>query len=397
VTCGDIAHEPPTQPGRLSEVAWVFTKLGLTAFGGPAAHIAMMRDEVVIRRAWVTDSEFLDLLGGANILPGPSSTELALFLGNRRAGKAGLLLAGAGFILPAVVMVLALAWAYVRFGGLPATGRVLYGVKPVVIAIIIRAIWPLARAAIRGPFLALLSLAVLVFYFIGVAVLPLLVGSGLIGLAFGLLREHTTRSPGATAVFVLSWTTFSPHGMVAGAQIRHGSPSLWSLFTEFLKLGALVLGSGYVLLAFLQSDIVHQHAWLTQRQVLDAVAVGQVTPGPLFSTATFLGYLIAGLPGAGVATLGIFLPAFAYTAVTGPFIVRLRNSKTLRGFLDGVNVAALALIVGVCWTLGTTAVVDVVSAGLCVVALLLLFWRNVPPIWLILGGAAAGLAYRSMV
>ncbi|HLH71805.1 MAG TPA: chromate efflux transporter, partial [Chloroflexota bacterium] len=303
--------------GHLGEVAALFLKLGFIAFGGPAAHIAMMRQEVVQRRKWVSEQEFLDLLGGANLIPGPSSTELAIFLGYRRTGWLGLILGGTLFILPAMLLVLAFAWAYVRFGSLPQATWLLYGIKPVIIAVIVQALYNLGRTAVKGPLLAVLGVAVVGLYLLGVNVIILIFGTGLVV----LLIENRGRlgtlqaTPGVAPALAST--------PLAAAAVPF---SLTVLFLTFLKIGALLYGSGYVLLAFLRADFVENLHWLTDQQILDAVAVGQFTPGPVFTTATFIGYLLAGVPGAVVATVAIFLPGFLFVALIFPVVPRLRRS-----------------------------------------------------------------------
>ena len=378
---------PPKRAGYLGEVAILFLKLGFIAFGGPAAHIAMMRQEIVQRRQWVSEQEFLDLLGGANLIPGPSSTELAIFLGYRRAGWLGLILGGLLFILPAMLLVLAFAWAYVQFGALPQVSWLLYGIKPVIIAVIIQALYNLGRTAVKGPVLAVIGIAVVALYLLGVSVIALIFGTGLVVLLvqnrgrLGLIRA----TPG-----------FLP--LLAGAPLAAVVPfTLTTLFLTFLKIGALLYGSGYVLLAFLRADFVDNLHWLTDQQILDAVAVGQFTPGPVFTTATFIGYLLGGVPAALIATVGIFLPGFIFVALIFPLVPRLRRSPWSSAFLDGVNVAAVGLMIGVAWELGQAAIVDVFTIILALLAGLLLIRFRVNSAWLVLGGGILGVAYRLVV
>lgn len=321
----------------LGELARLFLKLGTIAFGGPAAHIAMMEDEVVRRRRWLTREQFLDYLGATNLIPGPNSTELAIHVGHARAGWRGLLVAGACFILPAALIVAAIAWAYVKYGTLPQGEAILRGVKPVVIAVVFQAMWRLGRSAVKSPTLAAVALTATV--------------AAALGAPFGLLP----------------------------------------LFAVFAKIGAVLFGSGYVLLVFLRADLVERLHWLSEQQLLDAVAVGQLTPGPVFTTATFVGYVLGGGPGAAVATLGIFLPAFVFVALSGPLIPRLRRSPTAGAVLDGVNVASLALMVVVTWHLARSALVDGGTVTLALLSAVLLLWRRVNSAWLVLGGAMAGL------
>jgi chromate transporter len=367
------------------EVARLFLKLGFTAFGGPAAHIAMMHDEVVKRRKWLDEQAFLDLFGAANMLPGPSSTELAIFLGFQRAGWLGLILGGICFILPAMLIVLALAWAYVRFGATTEASRLFYGIKPVVIAIIVQALWGLGLKAVKNPLTGIVGLVVIVLYLLGANVLVLLVASGLVMLLGEILRRwREGRSVGGFLPF-LGWTLGMP--MAAAAAF-----SLPLLFLTFLKIGAVLYGSGYVLLAFLRADFVNGLGWLTDQQLVDAIAIGQVTPGPVFTTATFIGYLLGGVPGALVATLGIFLPSFVFIALSQPIIPRLRNSPWASRALDGVNVASLGLMAGVTLQLAQAALVDPQTMAITLVSVVLLFRFRVNSTWLIAGGAVAGLA-----
>jgi chromate transporter len=371
------------------EVAAYFTRLGLVAFGGPAAHIAMMREEVVRRRHWVTDEQFLDLLGITNLIPGPNSTEMAIHLGYTRAGAWGLVLGGVCFIAPAMLIVLALAWAYVRWGTLPIATSLLYGVKPVIIAIVVQAMWGLARAAVRGPLLAGAFVAAAVLALAGVHELAILFGAG--GLA-ALLATRPRAVVGA--VGLAAWA--APARALAAAATA-GGVALGTLTLVFLKIGAVLYGSGYVLLAFLRADFVERLGWLTDRQLLDAVAVGQVTPGPVFTTATFIGFVLAGVPGAMLATVAIFLPSFVFVAVSRPWLPRLRGSSRAAGFLDGVNVAALGLMAAVAWQLGRTAIVDPLTAALALGAAALLLTTRINSVWLIAAGGMVGIAWRVLV
>src|SRR5580658_4460770 len=313
------------------ELALAFLRLGTTAFGGPAAHIAMMEDEFVRRRAWLTREQFLDLVGAAGLIPGPSSTEVAIYVGYRRAGWRGLLVAGLCFILPAAFMVTAIAWAYVRYGRLPAVGGVLYGVKAVIIAIVAHALVAFGRTAITSAWLAALGVAAALASALGVSPVVVLFAAGLVSATARL------RSNARVAALIAP-------GPIGASVITATPAVLLKLFLVFLKIGALVFGSGYVLLAFLRTDLVEGTHWLTEPQLIDAVAVGQFTPGPVFTTATFIGYLVAGVPGAIVATLGVFLPSFVLVALSGPLIPRVRRSLIAGAFLDGVNVAAIALM-----------------------------------------------------
>ena len=378
-----------TDDGRrttLTELAALFLRLGATSFGGPAAHIAMMEDEVVRRRGWLTRAEFLDLLGATNLIPGPNSTELAIHIGHRRAGWPGLLVAGACFIVPAMLIVLALAWAYVRFGRLPEAAGLLYGVKPVVIAIVLQALLGLARAAVKSSTLGVAGAAAVAATAAGVHELVVLGAVGMVIALVGWAGERTSPGRSAPSVGPLA-------APIAAAGVATGAAAfgLGPLFLFFLKVGSVLFGSGYVLLAFLRADLVTRWGWLTEGQLIDAVAVGQVTPGPLFTTATFIGYVLGGLRGGLVATLGIFLPAFVFVAASGPLVPRLRRSPVAGAFLDGVNVASLALMAVVTWQLGRSALVDLPTVSLAVVSGVLLLRYRINSAWLVLAGAAVGI------
>jgi chromate transporter len=368
----------------------VFLKLGTTAFGGPAAHVALMEDELVRRRSWLTREEFLDLLGATNLIPGPNSTEMAIHVGHRRAGWAGLVVAGCCFILPAALIVTGFAWVYKQFGQLPQVEGLLYGVKPVVMAVILQALYSLGRAAIKTKPLAAAAVASAALSFLGLHELIILFGMGIM-VAVG--RQLRTGQAGAGARVLLGNVAGLPLVSSAAATGTAAAATfgLWPLFLFFLKVGSVLFGSGYVLLAFLRADLVDRWHWLTEGQLLDAIAVGQVTPGPLFTTATFIGYFLAGTPGAVVATVGIFLPAFVFVAISGPLVPRLRRSAVAGAFLDGVVVASLALMAVVTWHLGRAALLDLPTVALAAVSAILLFRFRISTAWLILGGALIGL------
>jgi chromate transporter len=368
----------------LRTVAAVFLRLGATSFGGPAAHVALMEDEFVRRRGWLTRAELLDLVGAANLIPGPNSTEVAIHIGHRVAGWAGLVVAGLCFILPAALIVSALAWAYVAYGQLPPVAGVLYGVKPVVIAVVVQALWRLGGSAIHSPLTLAAAVAAVVLAALGVHELLVLFGVGLaVPIVRGLFRPSRAAAP---ALSLLATPALPAAGAAAATTF-----GLWPLFGFFVKVGAVLFGSGYVLLAFLRADLVERYGWLTEQQLLDAVAVGQVTPGPVFTAATFIGYILAGPGGAAVATVGIFLPAFVFVALSVPLLPRLRRSAVAGAFLDGVNAASLALMAVVTVQLGRSAVVDWPTAALAVASAVLLLRFRVNATWLVLGGAAAGL------
>lgn len=386
---GMSTTEPLPADARLADVARLFLKLGCIAFGGPAAHIALMREEVVRRRRWVDDQYFLDLLGATNLIPGPSSTELAIHLGYVRAGWRGLILAGVLFILPAMLIVLALAWAYVRFGSLPQTGWLLYGIKPVILAVVAQALWSLGRTAVKGPLTALIGVAALVLFGLGVNEVAILVLSGLVVLAVRLFERRGAGAPDGPLAGLLALLPGSTP-LLALAQ-ADAPVSLLRLFLIFLKIGSVLYGSGYVLLAFLRTDLVVRTGWLTDQQLLDAVAIGQFTPGPVFTTATFIGYLIGSWPGAILATVGIFLPSFLFVAVSHPLIPRIRSSVWAGPLLDGVNVASLALMAAVTWQIARTALPDPLTVGLALAAGALLLRTSINSAWLVLGAGLVGL------
>ena len=381
-----------TRIARLAEVAGLFTRLSLTAFGGPAAHIGMMEDEVVRRHKWISREEFLDRIGAASLIPGPTSTEVVIYLGYRRAGWPGLIVAGTCFIVPAGAMVACLAWIYMRFGGLPRVGQFLYGLKPVVIAIIAHALWKLARTAVKTRFLAVMGIAAAAGAATGGAALIVFAAAGVVNAIreWWKPKERTARSLAVLLLILAAALAvqFAP----AGTSSAHPkSAGLSAIFFYFTKIGAVLFGSGYVLLAFLRQDLVTHWHWLTSQQLLDAVAVGQITPGPLFTTATFIGYILKGVPGAVAATIGIFLPAFVLCAASGPIMPWLRRSRLARAFLDGVNVAAVALMAVVTWQLAGTALIDPLTIATALVCLLLLLSNYGNPGWLALAGAGWGV------
>ncbi len=379
-----------TTPDALREVAGVALKLGFTAFGGPAAHIAMLREEVVTRRSWMTDAYFLDLIGATNLIPGPNSTEMVIHVGLLRAGRRGQIVAGVLFILPAAAMTLVLAWAYVQYGATPAGESLLYGIKPVIIAVVAQAIWGLARTAVKGPLLLALGIAAAALYLLGFNELAILFGGALLVLLVRAASRGLSGSPDVAAVLPVGALSL-PALPALFVQAAVTPVSLTTLFLTFLKIGAVLYGSGYVLLAFLRGDFVERLGWLTDQQLIDAVAVGQFTPGPVFTTATFVGYLVAGVPGAVLATVAIFLPSFLFVALLHPLVPRLRNSPWTAALLDGVNVAALGLMAGVAWQLGRDAFVDPLTAALALLAALLLIRYRVNSAWLVLGGGIIGL------
>ena len=361
----------------LGQLAALFLRLGTTAFGGPAAHIAMMEDEVVTRRRWLTREKFLDLVAAANLIPGPNSTELAIHIGQEQAGWRGLIVAGVCFIVPAVLIVLGISWAYVEYGTLPAAQGVLYGIKPVILAIVAQALWNLGRSAIRTWQLGVIGAWSLIAVALGVHELLVLIAAGACAIGFALAK----RRPAAMLLPLLS----------LGGAPAATTFSLPALFGFFAKVGAVLYGSGYVLIAFLRSDLVERFRWITEAQLLDAVAVGQVTPGPVFTTATFIGYLLGGVPGALVATAGIFLPGFVFVALSGRLVPKLRKSATAGAFLDGVTIASLALMAVAGFEIGRGALIDPLTVGITALAAVVLIVWKVNATWLIAGGAVIGV------
>lgn len=368
----------------LRELALLFLRLGATGFGGPAAHIAMMQDEVVRRRRWLNEERFLDLLGATNLIPGPNSTEMAIHIGWERRRWAGLLVAGVAFIVPAMMMTGALGWVYVRFGSVPTVSWLLYGVKPVILGVILQAIWGLAPKAARTTTLRALAAVAGALAFVGVNELAVLFGAGALAVLISRMSHPSEPlSPRSLRQLV-------PVLPMAASAAGVSAVTLPSLFGIFFKIGSVLFGSGYVLLAFLRADLVQRLGWLTEEQLIDAIAVGQVTPGPVFTTATFIGYILAGSSGALVATAGIFFPAFIFVALSGPLVPKLRASPVAGAFLDGVNVASLALMTVVTIQLAHAALVDVATIVMAVVAAVLLVRFELNATWLVLGGAASG-------
>lgn len=372
---------------RLGEIAVAFLRLGFIAFGGAVAHIALMEEEFVRRRGWLSREEFVDRVGAVNLLPGPSSTEMAIYLGQLRGGFPGLLIAGAAFILPSALMMCVMAWAYVRYGALPPIAGVLWGVKPVVVVLIAQAVCALGKTVLKSRELMVIAAIVLGLTAMHVATLALLIGTGvawIVANRFGQSRgEQNGIAAGAAG---------GAAGVASGAATAAATTA--GVFVYFLKIGALLFGSGYVLLAVLREDLVARMHWLSESQLLDGIAVSQATPGPFFTVATFLGYVLSGWRGAGLATMGMFIPAFLYVAVTANVLPRLRKSPTASAFLDGVNAAALALMASVGFQFAREAVVTPLAAVIAAVSAVLAFRFRVNSAWLILGGAVCGLVVK---
>ncbi|MFK0732615.1 MAG: chromate efflux transporter [Gloeotrichia echinulata GP01] len=385
---------------RLGELAKLFLKLGIIGFGGPVAHIAMIEDEVVKRRQWLTREHFLDLLGATNLIPGPNSTEMAIHVGYVYAGWLGLIVAGVSFILPAVLITGGFAWFYVNYGTLPQVAPILYGIKPVVLAIVINALWGLAKKAVKTRQLLIITLVVVVLS--GLLklneVVSLLIG-GLLGMIW--LRTGDKGNPPAQQ------TNFVIASLTTGATLKATAASatvataanvpLWQLGWFFLKIGSVLFGGGFVLIAFIQGELVGEYGWLTQQQLLDAIAIGQFTPGPVLSTATFIGYVLAGVPGAIVSTVSIFLPSFVFTAALNPLVPKLRASKWTSAFLDSINVSAVALMVVVTFQVGVATLslaklpfVDLFGLAIAIISAVLAIRFRINAAWLVLGGAIIG-------
>ena len=364
---------------KLKEVALVFFKLGCFAFGGPAAHIAMMEDEIVEKRNWMTRDYFLDLIGTTNLIPGPNSTEMTMHCGYERAGKVGLFVAGIAFIIPATVITAILAYFYVNFGKLPEVEPFIYGIKPAVLAIIASAILKLSKKAIKSIELIILGLIVLVVSLLGVNEIIALLSAGVFGMLYFYLKSKT----------ISNLNTISPFLLFIGINTTIAKVSTLKLFLIFLKVGAILYGSGYVLFAYLDAELVTR-GLLTRAELIDAIAIGQFTPGPVLSTSTFIGYQLSGFSGALAATTGIFLPSFLFVLILNPFIPKMRNSKILRYFLDCVNVAAVAVMLAVLFIMAKETLVEWQSISIALVATVLIFKTKVSTIWTIIIGAVLG-------
>jgi chromate transporter len=376
---------------NLKEVALLFLRLGATAFGGAAAYIAIMQQETVRKRGWLDDQKFLDMLGISNLIPGPSATEMALYIGLERAGWLGYLASGLLFIIPGMLITIAVAWAYVQYAALPAVGWILYGIKPIIIAIIIKALWDLGRKGIKGPLTATVGVAAVAAYLLGLNALAVLFAGAAVVLLFQSGKHFRTHP---SSLFLLSPMLPLRLPTFAADKVPFKQTTL---FLTFLKIGALIYGGGYVLYAFFNSEFVSHLGWLTHQQLLDAIAVGQITPGPVFSSATFVGYLMGGWQSALLATLAIFLPAFFFVALASRILPSIRKSWWAGALLDGVNVSALGLMAAVTWQLGRTAVIDWFTIVLMILTLIIVLRVKINSTWLILGGALIGVAYKFLI
>lgn len=372
----------------LRQLARLFLKLGVVAFGGPAAHIAMMEDEIVKRRNWVSHEHFLDLLGATNLIPGPNSTEMAIHIGYVRAGWRGLIVAGICFIFPAVAITLILAYLYVAYGSLPQLQPFVSGIRPAIIAVILAAVFRLGKSVVKNPLMVVLGVLVLIMNLAGFDEILLLLVSGAVGLIWSNRRQLRQAISSTFALLpLLSVQTFATS---VDAQSMSGSATVIGLGLFFLKIGSILYGSGYVLVAFLQAGLVDTRHWLTQPQLFDAIAVGQFTPGPVLSTATFIGYLILGIPGAAITTIGIFLPSFVFVLIVSPFIPKVRKSSSASGFLNGVNAASLGLMLAVTVKLATAALSGIASWFILLLAMVVVIAWNINPAWIVLGSAILG-------
>lgn len=364
---------------NLKEVAQVFFKLGCFAFGGPAAHIAMMEDEIIEKRKWMSRDYFLDLIGTTNLIPGPNSTEMTMHCGYERAGKAGLFVAGIAFIIPATLITAVLAYLYVEYGQLPEVEPFVYGIKPAVLAIIASAIFKLGKKAIKSTELAILGVLVLGASLLGVNEIVALLTAGVLGMLYFYIKSKTTTDIKNIAPFFLLF----------GIKATATKITALNLFWIFLKVGAILYGSGYVLFAYLDAELVTR-GLLTRAELIDAIAIGQFTPGPVLSTSTFIGYQLSGFTGALAATAGIFLPSFLFVLLLNPFIPKMRNSKILRGFLDSVNVAAVAVMLAVLFIMAKETLVEWQGIVIALLAIFLTFKTKVSTIWTIVIGAVLG-------
>lgn len=364
----------------LKELAKLFLKLGVIGFGGPAAHIAMMQQEVVEKRKWLSEQEFLDLLGATNLIPGPNSTEMAIHIGQEKGGWRGLIVAGACFIFPAVLIVGIFAWLYKDYGQLPQVQPFIYGIKPAIIAIILGAVFPLAKKSIKSVELAILGILVLILSLLSINEIYLMFGAGLLAMQIARIRNRQKMNLNGIAPFALL--------QVANSTLF--TISNFNLFLIFLKIGAILYGSGYVLFAFLDTELVVT-GFMSRAQLIDAIAVGQFTPGPVFTSVTFIGYQINGFWGAVVSTLGIFLPSFVFVALLNPIVKKMRNSKLFSVFLDAVNVASVAIIAAICFVMGKETITDWRTILIAVLSILIVFrYRKVNSAFIVIGGSLAG-------
>lgn len=373
--------EKENEGARLKAVAALFLKLGVIGFGGPAAHMAMMQHEVVHKRRWISEQHFLDLMGATNLIPGPNSTEMAIHIGRERAGVRGLVVAGVCFILPAVLITALFAWLYKQYGQLPQVQPFIYGIQPAIIAIILAAIVPLAKKSVKGPQTALMGLAALALALVGMNEILVMFGAGFLALGVKAIRDRQLTS-GMNGILPLALLQITESPMAALTNAR--------LFLIFLKIGAILYGSGYVLFAFLDAELVAK-GLLSRHELMDAIAVGQFTPGPVFSSVTFIGYQISGWTGALLATVAIFLPSFVFVALLNPLVRRMRGSALFSAFLDAVNVASVAIIVAICYQMGKESITDWRTILIGILSILVAFsFRKVNSALIVAGGALLG-------
>lgn len=373
------------KPSNLKEVACLFLKLGFTAFGGPAVHIAMMRSELVDKRKWFSEQYFLDMMGATALVPGPTSTEMAIIISQKRAGWKGLIVGGLCFIMPAVVITGFIAWLYKLYGTSPKIQPYVYGIKPAIIAVILGAIYPLAKKSLKSIELGIIGILALILCILGYNQLDIMFGSGFLALVITALRNKNTTA------------SFLPFMLLQVPTIELANITNTRLFFTFLKIGAILYGSGYVLFAFLDSEFV-QHGFLNRQQLIDAIAVGQFTPGPVFSSVTFVGYQINGVQGAVIGTVAIFLPAFLFVGLLGTFIMKLRESKLFSSFLDAVNIASISIILAVCYELGKGSITDWRTVTIAIVSCIVTFsFKKLNSAWIIIGGAGLGYLFQVLI
>ncbi len=371
------------EKGTLAEVAKVFFKMGCFAFGGPAAHIAMMEKEIIEKRKWMTHEHFLDLIGATNLIPGPNSTEMTMHCGHERAGSVGLFVAGICFIFPAILITGFFAWIYKEYGDLPNVEPFIYGIKPAVLAIILGAILKLGKKALKSFELGVLGALALTSALLGVNEIVALLGTGLLGVVYFQIKNAASNTKA-------NWL---PLILLQSPTLAASSIPTWKVFLTFLKVGSVLYGSGYVLFAYLDAELV-TNGWLTRQELIDAVAVGQFTPGPVLSTATFIGFQLNGFWGAIASTAGIFLPSFLFVLLLNPLVPKMRQSKILSYFLSSVNVAAVAVMVSVLFEMGRDTLVAIPAVIICALSLIVTFgFKKVSPIWIIIGASILGYAF----
>jgi chromate transporter len=368
------------EKNNLKEIAKLFLKLGIIGFGGPAVHIAMMQDEVVVKKKWLTEQHFLDLIGATNLIPGPNSTEMAIHIGHEKAGWKGLIVAGICFIFPAVIITGFFAWLYKEYGQIPEVKPFLYGIKPAIIAIILSAIFPLAKKYLKTIQLGIIGAVVLILSLLNYNEIVLMFGAGIIALLISHLKQNTNKS--INAFIPLTFFQVSNTNIISETNLN--------LFFIFLKIGAILYGSGYVLFAFLDTELVST-GFLSRTQLIDAIAVGQFTPGPVFSSVTFIGYQINGFSGALISTIAIFSPSFVFVALLNPLVKKMRNSKMFSTFLDAVNVASIAIIISICLEMGKETIIDWRTILIALLSIIITFnYKKINSAFIVFGGSIIG-------